>query len=51
MRHEIIPEDPAEQVVTAGAQYEGGSIRPLIENRLAAELTRDRVYELLTYLN
>ena len=33
-----------------GKEYEGGSIRPLIENRLGAQLTKDRVYELIEYV-
>ena len=39
-----------EKIAAEGKQYEGGSIRPLVENRLAAQLTEDRVYKLLEYL-
>ena len=38
------------EVAAEGAKYEGGSIRPLVENNLAAELTCDRVYELMEYV-
>lgn len=31
----------------AGSEYEGGSIRPMIEYLKGAELTRNRVYELI----
>lgn len=34
----------------AGSEYEGGSIRPMIEYLKAAELTKDRVYELIKLL-
>lgn len=34
----------------AGAEYEGGSMQPMAVNLKAAELTRDRVYELLELL-
>lgn len=34
------------EVKKAGSEYEGGSIRPMIEYQKGAELTRDRVYEL-----
>lgn len=34
------------EVETAGLEAEGGSLQPLLENDKAAELTRDRVYEL-----
>lgn len=34
----------------AGSEYEGGSIRPMIEHLKGAELTRDRVYELIELL-
>ncbi len=37
-------------VSDAGAEYEGGSIRPMIENRKGAELTRKRAEELLRLL-
>ena len=41
-----------EQAVTeAGAEYEGGSMRPMIENQKAAEMTKDRVYKLMEYFN
>lgn len=40
-----------EQIVQeAGAEYEGGSMQPMIENEKAAELTKNRVYELIKYL-
>lgn len=40
-----------EQTVSeAGAEYEGGSMQPLIENLKATELTKERVYELLDML-
>lgn len=38
------------EVEAAGAEYESGSMRPLIENDRAAELTRERVYELAELL-
>ena len=38
------------QIAEEGKQYEGGSIRPLAENSLGAQLTRERVYELLNYV-
>ena len=34
----------------AGAAYEGGSMQPMTENMKAAEMTRERVYELLEFL-
>lgn len=34
------------EVKAAGSEVEGGSMQPLLENDKAAELTRDRVYEL-----
>ena len=34
----------------AGAAYEGGSMQPMAENMKAAEMTRERVYELLEFL-
>lgn len=37
-------------VADAGAEYEGGSIQPMIVNQKAAELTKERVYELLEHL-
>ena len=37
-------------VEEAGKDAEGGSLQPLLENDKAAELTRDRVYELAEYL-
>ena len=39
-----------EQVKKAGADYEGGSMRPMVEYLKGAELTRDRVYELIELL-
>lgn len=38
------------EVEAEGAEYEGGSMRPLVENDLAAELTKQRVYELAELL-
>lgn len=37
-------------IAEEGAEYEGGSIRPLIENDKGAELTRERTYELVNIL-
>ena len=37
-------------VAQAGAEFEGGSMQPFIENSTAARLTRERVYELAVYL-
>ncbi len=37
------------EVAEAGKECEGGSIQPLIEASMAAELTRERVYELAKY--
>lgn len=34
-------------VADAGAEFEGGSIQPMIMNQKAAEMTKDRVYELM----
>lgn len=39
-----------QKVQEAGADYEGGSMQAMIENDKAAELTKDRVYELIKYL-
>ena len=39
------------EIKEAGSLYEGGSIQPMIEFLKGAELTRDRVYELLEVLN
>lgn len=62
---EILPEDEMAQltaeeldwiaekeaaVAEAGAEMEGGSMQPLLENTKAAEITRTRVYELAQYL-
>lgn len=38
------------EVKKAGAEYEGGSMQPMVMNQKAAELTKIRVYELLEYL-
>ena len=38
--------DKEAAVQEAGAEFEGGSMQPLIMNQKAAALTRDRVYEL-----
>ncbi len=35
------------EVEKAGEEYEGGSMQPMIRNNTAAEMTRDRVYELM----
>lgn len=37
------------EVNKAGADYEGGSMQPMVMNNKAAELTKTRVYELLEY--
>lgn len=37
------------EVQKAGADYEGGSMQPMVMNMKAAELTKTRVYELLEY--
>jgi len=37
------------EVKAAGAEYEGGSMQPMVMNMKAAELTKARVYELLEY--
>ncbi len=37
-------------VAEAGAEYEGGSIRPMIMDLKAAEMTEERVYELMNLL-
>lgn len=37
------------EVKTAGAEFEGGSMQPMAMNMKAAELTKERVYELLEY--
>lgn len=38
------------EIQKAGADYEGGSMQPMVMNQKAAELTKIRVYELLEYL-
>lgn len=38
------------EIRKAGAEYEGGSMRPMVESQKGAELTRARVYELAKYL-
>ena len=38
------------EVEKAGAEFEGGTARPMVENGTAAELTKARVYELAKYL-
>ncbi len=38
------------EVKKAGSEYEGGSIRPMIEFLKGAEITRERVYELVELL-
>ena len=37
-------------VKDAGSEMEGGSMQPLLENDKAAEVTRERVYELAGWL-
>lgn len=37
-------------VADAGAECEGGSMQPMVMNLRAAELTKERVYELMEYL-
>ena len=37
------------EVKKAGEAYAGGSMAPLVSNQKAAELTKKRVYELVTY--
>lgn len=40
--------DQKEQAVQeAGAEFEGGSLKPLVVNQKAAQMTEDRVYELM----
>lgn len=41
--------DRNDQVEKAGAEFEGGSMRPTIENSTATDLTKARVYELSEY--
>lgn len=36
-----------ESIIKEGAEYEGGSIQPMIVNLKAAEMTKDRVYKLM----
>lgn len=38
-------------VKEAGNEYAGGSMAPLVSNQKAAELTKERVYELVPYLS
>jgi len=44
-------EEKEQKVKEAGAEFEGGSMQPLIENGEAAELTRERAYELVEFLS
>lgn len=37
-------------VAEAGAEYEGGSMQPMVMNQKAAEITQSRVYELMELL-
>lgn len=37
-------------VAAAGAEFQGGSMQPFVENTTAARITRERVYELADYL-
>lgn len=39
-----------QSVADAGAEYEGGSMQPMVMNLRAAEMTKERVYELMEYL-
>ena len=39
-----------EEIKKAGAEYEGGSMQPMVMHLKGAELTEIRVYELLEYL-
>lgn len=39
-----------EEIKKAGAEYEGGTMQPMVENDKGAELTKARVYELAEYL-
>ncbi|MBP3684574.1 MAG: DUF1311 domain-containing protein [Oscillospiraceae bacterium] len=41
--------DKEQAVKEAGAEVEGGSLYPTVTNSVAANLTRDRVYDLLEY--
>ena len=34
----------------AGQEYDGGTMRPMVENQTGADLTKQRVYELSQYL-
>lgn len=43
-------DDKESEVAKAGAEFEGGSMQPFIENSRAADITRMRVYELADYL-
>ena len=38
------------EVKKAGAEWEGGSMQPMIESDMASTLTRERVYVLAAYL-
>ena len=49
-QREWIDEKEAE-VEKAGEAYAGGSMAPLVKNQKAAELTKERVYELVPYLS
>lgn len=42
--------DQEEQVAAEGEEYGNGTMRPLAENDIAAELTREKVYELAEWL-
>lgn len=39
------------EIKKAGSEYEGGSMRPMIEYLKGAELTRDRIYEMIELLS
>lgn len=40
-----------DEIEKAGAEYEGGTMQPMVENEKGAELTRARVYELADLLD
>ncbi len=39
------------EIIKVGSEYEGGTMRPMIEYLKGAELTKIRVYELIELLN
>ncbi len=44
-------EEKEQAVQEAAAEYEGGTMQPLAANSTAAEMTKERVYELAKYVN